>query len=69
MRYDTELPISGYVTAKWVQRRYSISNSTMYSWLDQQWLPPLHPIGKRAKRFRAEELREFEQRRTRGDAQ
>ncbi|MCJ2137441.1 hypothetical protein MKK69_25935 [Methylobacterium sp. J-026] len=69
MNYNTDLPQSGFVTPKWVQRRYSISNSTMYLWLDLKWLPPLHPIGRRAKRFRVEELREFEQRRTQGGAQ
>lgn len=62
MKYDSKLPDSGYVTPKWVQRRYSISNSTMYMWIKQKRLPPLYPIGGRAKRFRAEELHDFEQR-------
>ena len=65
---DRDLPCSGFVTARYVQRRYSISRSTMYLWLAENWLPPLHSIGKRAKRFRAEDLRAFERRRTGGGA-
>ncbi|MBB2963514.1 AlpA family transcriptional regulator [Methylobacterium sp. R2-1] len=60
MNYHPELPASGFVTPQWVKRRYSISNSTMYSWLAQDYLPKTYRVGPRAVRFRVEDIREFE---------
>lgn len=58
-----EMPRSGFLTPIWVRRRYSISNSTLYSWCASGILPPLHRIGPRAVRFRAEDIRRFEEER------
>lgn len=55
-----ELPQTGFVTTAWVKKRYSISNSTMYSWISTAFLPRPYRIGERAVRFRVEELRAFE---------
>ncbi|WP_152047143.1 helix-turn-helix transcriptional regulator [Aureimonas psammosilenae] len=61
MNYSNDLPATGFVTPSWVKRRYQISNSTMYLWVAQGRLPPLYRIGPRAVRFRAEDLRSFEE--------
>ena len=57
---SSDLPLSGYVTPRWVQARYSISNSTMYAWIADGHMPPPVKIGPRAVRFRVEDLRAFE---------
>ena len=47
------LPQSGYLTAEWVKRRYSISNSTLYKWIaDKRFVAPVR-IGPRAVRWRS----------------
>ena len=54
------LPRSGYLTAGWVKRHYSISNSTLYKWIaEKRFVAPVK-IGPRAVRWRAEDLRAFE---------
>nr|WP_137830369.1 helix-turn-helix domain-containing protein [Methylobacterium sp. L1A1] len=60
MNYHLDLPQTGFVTPKRVQHYLSISNSTMYQWLADKYLPPLYKVGPRAVRFRAEDIREFE---------
>ena len=60
------LPQSGYLTADWVKRHYSISNSTLYKWLADSrdgggnGFPAPLKIGPRAVRWSAESLRKFE---------
>lgn len=61
MNYNPELPRSGFVTTHWVKSRYKISNSTLYSWIASHYLPPLMKVGPRAVRFRADQIREFEE--------
>ena len=64
----TRLPKSGYLTAEWVKRRYSISNSTLYKWRADTrdgggtGFPAPVRIGPRAVRWRAEDLAVFENR-------
>lgn len=60
MNYHPDLPETGFVTPHWVKTRYSISNSTMYSWIACNWLPRPYRISGRAVRFRVEDLRAFE---------
>ncbi len=60
MNYHPEIPKSGFVTTAWVRKRYSISNSTLYSWLSSNFLPPTYRVGPRAVRFRAEDIQAFE---------
>jgi predicted DNA-binding transcriptional regulator AlpA len=62
MKNLTDIPESGYVTPHWVKLRYAISNSTMYSWVSVNYLPPLYKVGPRAVRFRADDIRRFEDR-------
>ena len=61
MNYDPVLPRSGFVTAGWLKRYLSISNSTLYSWCASGILPQMVTVGPRARRFRAEDIRRFEQ--------
>lgn len=51
---------SGYVTAAWVKRRYSIANSTLYLWIASKRLPAPVKIGSRAIRFRLDDILAFE---------
>lgn len=60
MNYQPDIPQTGFVTPQWVKRRYSISNSTMYSWLAQNYLPKTYRVGPRAVRFLAADIRAFE---------
>ena len=60
MRRHSELPLSGFVTPTWVKDRYSISNSTLYSWIAKGLFPAPVRIGPRATRFEAESLRRYE---------
>lgn len=60
MPNHTEMPLSGYVSAAWVKAHYSISNSTLYSWIAEGVLPAPVRIGPRATRFSVESLRLFE---------
>ena len=62
-----ELPLTGYITASFVKKYFAISNSTLYSWLAASYLPPIYKVGPRAMRFRAQDIRKFEQERTKGD--
>ena len=55
-----ELPQTGFVTLAFVRKRYSISNSTTYSWISSSFLPRPYRIGPRSVRFSIEELRKFE---------
>lgn len=55
-----ELPQTSFVTTAWAKKRYSIRNSTMYSWIASTYLPRPYRIGERAVRFRVEDLRAFE---------
>lgn len=61
MNFDSNLPQSGYVTPTWLKNYLQISNSTMHSWIASGWLPRPHRVGVRAVRFRAEDIRRFEQ--------
>lgn len=54
------LPQSGYLTADWVKRRYSISNSTLYKWIAEGHFPAPVKIGPRAVRWASVSLRKFE---------
>lgn len=60
MNHHPDIPQTGFVTPRWVKRRYSISNSTMYSWIAQNYLPKTFRVGPRAVRFRVEDIKEFE---------
>ena len=60
MNYHPDIPQTGFVTPHWVKLRYSISNSTLYQWVADKYLPPLYKIGPRAVRFRVEDIKEFE---------
>lgn len=57
-----ELPQNGFVTALWLKRYLSISNSTLYLWIADKRLPAPVKIGARAVRFRVEDIRAFEAR-------
>ena len=61
MPNHSEMPLSGYVTAAWVKAHYSISNSTLYSWVAAKGnFPKPVRVGPRATRFAVEDLRRFE---------
>ena len=61
MSYRPQIPDTGFVTPHWVKRHYSISNSTLYSWLKNlEGFPQPYRVGHRAMRFRVEDLRDFE---------
>lgn len=51
---------SGFVTAAWVKKRYSIANSTLYAWISAKRIPAPVKIGPRAVRFRTEDILAFE---------
>lgn len=53
---------ASFVTAAWVRRRYSIANSTLYSWIGTKRLPAPVKIGARAVRFRLDDILAFEAR-------
>lgn len=57
------LPHTGYVSAKQVKDYFSISNSTLYDWLrgSNPGFPKSLKLGPRAIRFRAEDIRRFEE--------
>ena len=55
-----ELPQTGFVTAHWLKRYLSISNSTLYQWIADKRLPAPVKLGPRAVRFRVEDIRAFE---------
>ncbi len=55
-----ELPPTGYLTADWVKRHYSISNSTLYKWIAEGRFPAPVKIGPRAVRWTSASLRAFE---------
>ena len=62
MEFDSKgIPESGFLTPVWVKRRYVISNATMYEWISKKHLPAPLKIGPRAVRFRAEDIRGFEE--------
>lgn len=69
MNHHPELSQSGYVTPTWLKHYLQISNSTMYAWVESGVLPPLYRVGPRAMRFRAEDIRRFEEERTARDVQ
>ena len=67
MNYDSELPRSGFVSASWLKRYLAISNSTLYAWQSSGILPRMVAVGPRAKRFRAEDIRRYEEERMAGN--
>lgn len=60
MATDSGLPQSGFVSPSWVKAHYQISNSTLYKWLAEGFLPKPLRFGPRATRFAVEDLRRFE---------
>ena len=67
MNYHPEPQRPGFVTAGWVKRHFSISNSTLYAWIAAGILPKMVAIGPRARRFRLEDILRFEADRTSND--
>jgi predicted DNA-binding transcriptional regulator AlpA len=60
MNYHPEIPQTGFVTTAWVKKRYSISNSTLYQWIADRYLPAPVKIGPRAVRFSSQDIQRFE---------
>lgn len=60
MDSQLNIPHEGYLTPLWVKKHFSISNSTLYSWIAERRLAAPLRLGKRAVRFRAEDIRRFE---------
>ncbi len=60
MGHDSGLPKSGFVSPTWVKAHYNISNSTLYKWISEGFLPAPLRFGQRATRFAVEDLRRFE---------
>jgi predicted DNA-binding transcriptional regulator AlpA len=62
MHSNTSIPQSGFVSKKWLLKRYDISNSTLYKWIADGRLERPVKIGPRAVRFRMESILAFEER-------
>jgi len=61
MNYNSELPASGFLTTQFWKNRYKISNSTLYAWIATGHICAPIRLGKRAVRFRAEDIHRFEE--------